>query len=177
MPDYSSCSIASGYTKSCRDSIGGIKTIYLTEQANKSTLTHASALISAFTLSTGKKFWTYEVEQGTATASDDPQPNASNGSLFYSHKVSMPIVKRSATSSHVFKMIAATDIMVIVLDQNGNYWLLGQGNGLKMQPSTAPFGTAMGDVNGYNLVFEGMDQYTALQVPSNLIATLTAPAA
>lgn len=177
MPDYSSCAIPAGYTKSCRDSIGGIKTIYLTEQANKSTLTHASALIATFTLSTGKKFWTFEVEQGSATASDDPNPNAPNGSLFYSHKLTMPIVKRSANTSHIIRMIAQNDVMAIVLDQNGNYWLLGQGNGLKMQPSTSPFGTAMGDINGYNLVFEGMDQYSALQVPSNLIATLTSPAA
>lgn len=177
MPDYSSCAIPAGYTKSCRDSIGGIKTIYLTEQANKSTLAHASALITTFTLSTGKKFWTFEVEPATSTASDDPQPSAANGSLFYSHKLTMALVKRSANTSHIVKMIAAVGVMAIVLDQNGNYWLLGQGNGLNLQPSTSPFGTAFGDVNGYNLVFEGMDQYSALQVPSNLIATLTAPAA
>lgn len=170
------CAIASGYTKDCRDSIGGIKTIYITELANKSTLTHASALISAFTLSSGKKFWTYEVEQATATASDDLKPNKANGSLYYEHKVTMPLVKRSATMSHVLKLIAQNDVMIIVLDQNGNYWLLGANNGLSVQDSTSPFGTAMGDLNGYTINFMGMDSVPALQVPSNLITTLTTPA-
>jgi hypothetical protein len=170
------CAIASGYTKDCRDSSGGIKIIYVTELANKSTLTHASALISTFTLTSGKKFWTFEVEQATATASDNLKPNAANGSLYYEHTVTMPLVKRSANMSHVIKLIAQNDVMVIVLDQNGNYWLLGGNNGLKMQDSTSPFGTAMGDLNGYQLNLMGMDSGPALQVPSNLITALTTPA-
>ena len=176
MPDYSSCAIASGFTKSCRDQIGGIKTIYLTELTNKSTLTYSSGLIATFTLSSGKKFWTFEVEQASATASDDLKPNAANGSLYYEHKLTMPLVKRSATMSHVIKLIAQNDVMAIILDQNGLYWLLGGLNGLKMQDSTSPFGTAMADKNGYDLQFLGMESLHALQVPSNLITTLTTPA-
>lgn len=177
MPDYSSCAIASGYTKSCRDSIGGIKTVYITELANKATLTHSSGLIATFTLSQGKKFWTYEPEQSAVTASDDENPNATNGSLFYQHKLTLPIVKRSATMGHVFRLMGMVDTMIIVLDQNGNYWLLGGINGMKKQPSTSPFGVAMGDTNGYSQVFQGEEPYQALQVPANLISTLTAPAA
>jgi hypothetical protein len=167
------CAIASGYTRDCRDNIGGIKTIYITELANKATLTHASSLITAFTLSSGKKFWTFELEQATATAADNLKPNAANGTLYYEHTVSAPFVKRSATMSHVFRLMAQNDVMVIVLDQNGNYWLLGGNNGLKMQDSTASFGTAMADMNGYVINLMGMDSYQALQVPSNLITGLT----
>jgi hypothetical protein len=176
MPDYSSCAIASGYTKSCRDSIGGIKTVYITELANKSTLTHSSGLIATFTLSTGKKFWTFEPEQNTVTASDDETPNANNGTQFFEHKCTMPIVKRTATMSHVFRLMGMTDVMIIILDQNGLYWLLGGINGMKKQASTNPFGQNMGDMNGYTQVFMGQEPYQALQVPSNLIATLTTPA-
>lgn len=177
-----SCAISQGYTRDCRDSIGGIKALYLTELGNKSTLTSASGLIQTFTLSQGKKFWTLDLEQATATASDDPQPNSANGTFYCDHKLSFRIPKRSASFSNHLKNLAVNDLMAIVLDNNGLYWLLGGSdavnghNGLKMQASTAPFGTAFADINGYELVFLGMEPHLALQVPSNLIATLTSPA-
>lgn len=173
MADYSSCAIASGYTKACRDSIGGIKTVYIAALADKATLTQASSLVSAMTMNTGKKFWTFEVEQATATGSDNPKPNGPNGSLYYEHTLTLPLVKRSATMSHTIKLLAMQDLMAIVLDNNGNYWLLGGDNGLKMQDSASPFGTALADKNGYDLQFLAMEPYPAAQVPAGLISGLT----
>lgn len=172
-----SCAINQSYTKDCRDSIGGIKTVYLTELYNQATLTYSSGVISTFTLNSGKKFWTVELEQATATASDNPKPNAANGSLYYEHTLNFMIPKRSGNINTFIKTLAVNDLMAIVLDQSGDYWLLGHSNGLKMQDgSTGSFGTAMADMNGFNLQLLGMETLYALKVPSNLIATLTSPA-
>jgi hypothetical protein len=175
------CAITSGFTRSCRDSIGGIKTVYVTELSNKSTLTYnASGVCTAFTLSSGKKFWTFELEQATATASDDPKVNASNGTFYVEHKVNFKIPKRSAFFSSQLKTLAQQDLMIIVKTQgvsgSEEYYLLGGFNGMKMGDSTASFGTAMADMNGYDLSFTGMEFDMALNVTSGQIATLTVPA-
>jgi hypothetical protein len=171
------CAINQGYPKDCRDSIAGIKTVYLTEQYNKATLTYASGVITAFTLNSGKKFWTVELEQATATASDNLKPNAANGSLYYEQTLNFMIPKRSGNINTFIKTLAVNDLMAIVLGQDGDYYLLGHSNGLKMQDgSTGSFGTAMSDMAGFNLQFLGMETLYALKVPSNLIATLTSPA-
>lgn len=170
------CAITSGYTKDCGDSIGGIKTTYFAPLSNKATLTYVSGAVVTFTLSQGKKFYTFEMNQATGTASDDPKPNATNGSFYVEHKSTLDVPKRSASFSYAIKTLAVQDLMQIVLDQNGTYWLLGGTNGMRMQDSTSPYGQAMADFNGYKMVFLGMEPTMALQVPANIMAVLLSPA-
>lgn len=173
---FENCAIVGGYTKDCRNSIGGIKTVYITELQNKSAITSASGAITAFTLTSGKKFWTFELEQATATASEVLKPNAPNGSFYVEQTLNFKVPKRSASFSWQLKNLGQNDLMAIVLDMNGVYWLLGEVNGLKMQDSTNPYGTAMADMNGYDLQFLAMETDPARTVASGLIATLTTPA-
>jgi len=172
------CAIQSGISNDCRDSIGGIELVYITELANKSTLTYASGSVTALTLTSGKKFYTFEMEQGVGTASDDPKVNASNGTYYCEHKTSLKFNKRTATISYQIKNLAQNNTMQIVKtkDATPKYWLLGYTNGMKMQDSTSPFGTAMADRNGYELEFLGMEPDMAIEIPSNLIPALLAPA-
>lgn len=171
------CAILSGYSKDCRSSIGGIRTVYLTELSNKSSITSASGNISAFTLTSGKKFWTFELEQATATGSKgDPKPNPANGTFYVEQTLNFKIPKASATFSYHLKNLAQNDLMAIILDNNGTYWLLGETNGLKMQDGTASMGTALADMNGYDLNFLAQEPDMAKTVASNLIATLLSPA-
>ena len=60
-----SCALTSGFTLPCRDGVGGVKTIYITELANFASATIASGVVTALTLDTGKKFWTYELTEET----------------------------------------------------------------------------------------------------------------
>ena len=55
------CAIVSGYALDCRDTVGGIKKIYITELANVTTVSeNASGYVTAITKSS--KFFTYELE-------------------------------------------------------------------------------------------------------------------
>lgn len=170
------CAILSGYTKDCRSSIGGIKTVYITELANKSSITSASGNISAFTLTSGKKFWTFDLEQAVGNYAEAPKPNAANGSYYVEQTLNIKIPKFSATFSYQVKNLAQNDLMIIVLTMNGNYILLGENNGCKMQDSTSGSGVAMADFSGYDLNFTAMENDMAKTVASGLIAALTSPA-
>ena len=57
------CAIVSGYALDCKDTVGGIKTVYITELANVSSVTeNASGYVTAITMSGSKKFFTYALE-------------------------------------------------------------------------------------------------------------------
>lgn len=168
------CAISTGYTKTCRDAVGGIKTVYITELANKSSITQASGIITAFALTAGKKFYTFEMTQATANASSDPKPNKANGTFYYDQKLKIEVPKRLASFSYQLKNLAVQDLMVIILDMNGDYWLLGENNGMAMVDSVGAYGTQMADKTGHELNFNAMEGEDAKQVTSGLMAALTA---
>ena len=78
------CAITSGYAISCRESVGGIETIWLIENANlydasgNSTVTAASGTVTALNKVSGKKFYKYEVPRGVAVASNSLTASSSN---------------------------------------------------------------------------------------------------
>lgn len=171
-----SCVLTSGFSLDCRDSVGGIKTLYVTELANKATLTAASGVVTAFTLSTGKQFFTYSLEKETASITENVPDGIANGTLHYEQQVTFTLNKLSASSRNELRLLAQNQLMVIALDRNGKYWLLGQNNGLELQTLAAASGTAMGDRNGYTITLVGKEETPMQEVSSGLISTLTSPA-
>lgn len=170
------CALTSNLTLSCRDSVGGIKTIYVTEFANKSTLTSTAGVISAFTLTTGKKFWQYDLIKETAELSEKPTPSTENGTIFYETELKIMLHKIEVTKRNELKLLAQNNLLIICLDRNGLYWLMGETTGADLQPSETKWGKAMGDFNGYNLVFKGKEGDQMNTVTASLLTTLLAPA-
>lgn len=170
------CVLTSGYTLGCRDAVGGIKAIYITELANKNALTASAGNISAFTLDTGKQFWTYELEKETAECVEKIQTSVENGTVFYETELKIMLHKRSVTLRNELALVAQNRLMIIILDRNGTYWLMGEVNGADLAPSESAFGKAMGDASGYALTFVAKETAFMQTVASGLISTLTAPA-
>lgn len=166
------CVLTTSIAKGCRDSIGGIKTIYVAELSRKGTVTQASGVITAWTMSSGY-FWTYDLEMGVAQFTETIKPSRTNGTLYYEQSVTFTLPKQQATTAQELKLLAQNDVMIIALDRNGKYWLLGEANGLSMADSTGATGTAMADFNGYTLTLAGMEETHAPEVTSSLITGLT----
>ena len=57
---------------------------------------------------------------------------------------------------------------ILIEDYNGNFRLAGLQNGVEVSVSTAT-GGAMGDLNGYNLSFEGKEKDPAYFVDSAIV--------
>ena len=166
------CALTSSYTLDCRDNVGGIKTVYMTELANISSITSASGVITAISMVATKVFRTYQLEKETGEYNEAITTNDVNGTLYYDQNVTLPIRKLSATLSSEIKLIAQNRLAMIVLDRNGKYFLVGETNGAELQTSTASAGKAMGDYNGYTLIFKGKEESFAKEVSSGIIAGL-----
>lgn len=172
------CVLTQDFTKDCRDSRGGLQKIYITEIGNKNTLSPASGKITTFTLTTGKQFWIYAIDRQAEAAdfTDKQTGNDANGSLMNEQSLNMVLHKMQQSLRDEIRLLAKNDLMIIVLDENGTYWLLGENRGMRLNDSTATTGKSMGDLNGYTMVFTGKEPEAAREVDSALIAVLTAPA-
>lgn len=171
------CPILTSISKGCRDARGGLEIIYVTEWANidQTVLTHASGVVTNTTsfLTTGKKFWTIQVEQYTANEVDNINAVRATGTTSYDPNLNFYIPKKQASVAQFVKLLAQNDLAFIVKDNNGAYRLLGRQKGMAMVPSTAPSGTAMsGEQSGYVLAFAGSEPDMPLEIASTLISAL-----
>jgi len=169
------CILTSGRTLACRDAIGGIKKIYITELENKNVLTASAGTISAFTLLTGKQFWSYDLIKETAEYDQKIVTSTENGTVFYETELKIMLHKTSVATRNELKLIAQNRLMVIILDRNGDYWLMGEVNGADLMPSSAKSGKAFGDFNGYELVLSAKETDLMQIVTSSLIPSLIVP--
>lgn len=170
------CALTSGRALDCRDSVGGIKRLLITELANKATLTTTSGAISAFTLATGKQFWSYEQVRETSNFSESILASVENGTLAYETTLTAIFNKGETSTRNQIRLLAQNRLMIIAEDRNGKYWLLGETNGAELTAGSYASGTAMGDRNGYELTFVAKEAEPMKEVASGLIATLLAPA-
>jgi hypothetical protein len=78
-----------------------------------------------------------------------------NGTVFFAQQVSAIFQKLTYQTRDKIVALGKNRLVVIVKDNNGKYWICGKDRGLMITTSTAVTGTAMGDLNGYTVVFDG----------------------
>lgn len=164
--------ILQDYNLQCGDSQGGVTKFYITEHANIASYTEASGVLSAMTLNVGKKFWLYEQEIETAFGVEAITPNRQNGTTFIEQTFNCSLLKRSASLSYSLRALAHQNVAIIVVENTGTMYMYGLSKGMRLDPSNSNTGTAMGDKNGYDLVFKGKEPYLAPTVSSVLLAEL-----
>lgn len=177
-----SCEIQGGYAIECRDSVGGVETIYLIENsalydASGASLitTDGSGTVTALSKNTGKRFWKFEVPRGTAMTGNGITASQENGTLFYTHSVEFPINKRDATIRNIVTTLAKNRLTFCVKEGDGRFKLFGKEFGLFLDSSDGSSGTKLEDRNGYVLKFSSQEREDFLIVPDNIAATLEVP--
>lgn len=169
-----SCALSQGYLLDCKDSLGGIKAAWFIAHADVTAVTEASGVVSAVTKSAGKVFYKYQLVRNTSSVTENITSSVENGTVFYAQELSIILNKMQANTRNEILLLAKNNMMVIVEDANGKYWLLGRGNGLDLSGGNSGSGTAQGDRNGYTLTFSGGEKELAPEVNSSVISGLTA---
>lgn len=167
-----SCILSSGIALGCKDSLGGIKEVYISSFSSATTYSYdADDIIDGIT--NGGNFFTFEQrnEQGEFTQTGNH--SVENGSNFWSQMVNLVFTKNDADNRNVLKVLAQSTLSIIVKDQNDVYWLVGESNGADLVASTVGAGKSYGDLNGSTVSFEAKESAPARQVDATAFATLT----
>jgi hypothetical protein len=168
------CALTQGYTFDCKDNIGGLKSVWFIGWNDVSSVTVASGLVSAITKSAGKVFYKYQLVRNTASFTENIAGSIENGTVVYNQELTVVINKMNVSMRNEILLLAQNNLMAVVEDQNGRYWLAGRYNGLDLLTGSSSTGTAQTDRNGYTLTFSGGEKELAPEVSSGIIAGLTA---
>ena len=153
------CTIINGREIDCRDSVGGIEEVYITEWSNVASITESSGVVTSISMNSGKKFFTFQLEKENATFDETENTSVENGTLFYEGVLSFTTKKMTAAARNAFNILAKNRLMIIFKDRNGLLWLVGRYGGAdKVGDNKASTGKAFGDMNGYTLTFTSKEK-------------------
>lgn len=168
------CALTQGYTLDCKDSLGGIKAAWFIAHQDVTAVTEASGVVTAITKAAGKVFYKYQLVRNTSSLTENITASVENGTVFYAQELSIILNKLQANTRNEILLLAKNNLMVVVEDANGKYWLLGKTNGVDLTGGNSATGTAQGDRSGYTLTFTGGEKELAPEVNSSVISGLTA---
>ena len=164
------CAITGGMTLDCRDSIGGISTVYIVEKANVSSITASSGTITAISMAGSSKFWTFNFQDETGTFTDEIMTSDANGTVFSEQNLTFPVFKMGAAKRNLIKLLAQNKMCIMVTDNNGTTFLMGETIGATLQSTKGESGKTRADMNGYNMVFKAREPYQCQVVTSGIIS-------
>lgn len=145
-----SCNLTTGFTLGCNDSIGGIKKIYI---GAFSQLTYTiGGTPEEVTAGTGTVY-VYEPLKNSASATFNPTVSLENGTIFYTHSVSLSLKNITANKREEIESLAKARVGLFVELNSGEILAFGTTNGMNMTAGTFQTGAAFGDLQGYQLTF------------------------
>lgn len=169
-----SCALTQGYTFDCKDNQGGIEAVWFIGYNDVTAITEASGVVTAITKASGKVFYKYQLVKNTSSWTENIQGSIENGTINYDQQLVIVINKMQVNMRNEILLLARNNMMAVVKDKNGRYWLAGRYSGLDLLSGSAGSGTAATDRNGYTLTFSGAERELAPEVQTDVIATLTA---
>ena len=149
-----SCALTAGYTLACKDSVGGLKKVYLENFAD---ITYGAVTAGVISTITGSMYL-YELPMNTAQFTETVTSSVENGTTFYQTELTIVLPKLTAVLRNELKLLAQAKLAVVAEDRNGTKWVLGLENGCYLTTGTSATGTAMGDLNGMTLTFTSMEK-------------------
>lgn len=107
--------------------------------------------VSGATLVSGSKPWvTFNFKRNTGELTSEYTLN-DNGSFYFTNSVNLVFAKIDNSKRLSLEAVASGECSCIVLDSNGQYWLLGGENAVSMSSLSATTGVQISDSNAYNV--------------------------
>ena len=158
-----SCYINEGFTLGCRDNTGGVRALWIlgttgTTEPSLDVVTHdvTSEIITA--LEGDGIFYKFELTKQTSTLTETINASLENGTIFYQADLTAVFHKLEQDKRNQIKLLSQSpDLKIVVEDQNGSQFLVGEVNGATLTAGSGSTGTAFGDRNGYELTFTAME--------------------
>lgn len=179
-------------TTSCTSNLPSIKNLWIGQyESAKFTYTYLTETdadgnqiieaVSGATLNKDAKPWvTFNFKRNTGELTSEYTLNE-NGSFYFTNSVNLVFAKLDNSKRLALEATASGECSCIVLDSNGQYWLLGDSNPVSMSSLSATTGVAISDSNAYSVSISetsgSMPILIEREQAETIISTLTSPAA
>lgn len=162
------CLLTTGRELPCKDSVGGIKAVYLADYGSLGALTVTSGEVTA--IAGTPDLFQFDVK-GNSSLEQGITSSRENGTTFYEQTLNLTLTKLDLATQQEIVQMAKARPHIFVEDYNGNYFLVGAVNGADVSGGTIVTGAAMGDLSGFTLVFSAQETLPAYFVTSTVVTT------
>jgi hypothetical protein len=170
------CNITRGRLIDCKDTIGGLKAIYIAKSYSNDV--SASATINTTEMTTaGFANWSccggtvevfkYDLVQNLSSLTVTINSDNANGTTFFTQALSVTLQKIDHDMTNELRLMAYSRSQIFVQDANDNVFLLGIDNGCHVSGGTVITGTAKGDLNGYTIEWSAEEKNALIQLPAS----------
>ena len=173
------CSLTlAGRGVGCKDALGGIKRIYVSEWTDGFWDDEVSGEVADATAA--ETFYTYDMTRGSGSLNQTITSDLAAGTVYFDQVCSVTFNKVAAADIAEISNLVKGRMAVLVQDNNDNWFVMGHKNGVEVTGGTAQTGTAAGDQNGFTIEFSAQEvapaPFLALTAgaPSGVNITITA---
>lgn len=166
-----SCSqILSGIVRDCEPSKGGIRRALIANYADVVQITETQDQVTAITMNEGATFKEYIPARNSSNFTENSQIDTTNGTNFVQTDIALVFGRRDTAKRVELKALSLNELVVIVEDANGKYWLFGKDEPVMASAGTGESGTARTDRNGFTITLQANDDTFAPEVAAEAIA-------
>jgi hypothetical protein len=116
----------------------------------------------------------YEIEtnKNVCNFTESASIDLTNGTTYFNQVLTLVLSRRETTKREFIKGLidGQKQLVVVLLDTNGNYWLFGLNEGCFTTAIEGGSGTGKADANGYTITFTAMEPLQAYEIAPNAIA-------
>lgn len=147
-----------GILRGCKDSIGGIKRVWVFPfEYNMATADASTNQITAITVDKAN-ISEYEFRKNTASLTTTYNTDDAAGTSSFTSDLSLQFTKLENAKRSAIMAICLQDVGCVCEDQNGNYILLGFDNPVTSSAAGANSGTAAADFSGYTITLQDLSK-------------------
>jgi hypothetical protein len=160
------CDLTLGRTEVCKDTVGGLKALYLVNYDDITSYTYdvtSTDLIATIVGGVTINAYKYELK-GTNTFDTTITTSRENGTSYAESTLSVVLKKQDIATHKEIKLLSYGRPRVVVEFNNGDFQLMGLEHGAELTTAAISSGTALGDLNGYTLTMVAMEK-----IPPNFI--------
>lgn len=174
-----SCNLASGVSLDCRSNLGGIASVYIgsTTGYDITLLGESAGSITGFSFGSGSTtvdsvadltvapMYEFQQPRQAANLTEAGTFDEANGVAFYESTLTIVVNKLQASNLEALDILGQnTKLVVVIKDNNSNYFTVGNETGAIVSASTSDTGTNFSDRNGITISFLGYSTSPLLQL-------------
>jgi hypothetical protein len=162
------CELTAGFALDCKEGVGGIRAIFLASmpafyEGGVVTIDATSQEVDGLPTAS---VYQYVLPKHTGSFTEEVQSSVENGTIFYTQTVTATFFKLTAARRKQLELVAKNRLVVFVLDNNNNIWMVGKVDGAEVTAASTSTGTAKGDLNGYTITFTAEEAHKAYRLVS-----------
>jgi len=171
------CDITSGRIEQCKDSVSGIKSIYIVnyDKLNSDSVDYSTATDEEDVIETwapiedvALNLYKFELKSNSNSFTTAINSSRDNGTTFFTQTLVANFKRQDAVTTKQIKLLSWGRPRIIIRSMTDQFFLMGLDQGADVSAGEISTGAALGDFNGYSLTFTAEEE-----LPANFIDVST----